>query len=372
MILWIYFPVLAIFFAYMTKYGTYYHVPTQLFKFFLVMWLSWLVAFGGAGMTDQVHYNDFFQSLNRNSFSGENVFWKLLFGSFINDRRENYEVGYVLINLLAKQLGISYLAFMFSISIITHTLLINFIYKHRYPVFTVLIYIASTFYVQQANLVRQMIAMTIFLYSFRYIERGLFLPYLGGILIAVAFHMSAVLLFVVYFLPSKVPKSWLLWGIWLFSIYISLKGLDLPVVKIGYYSLQKFNRAVEESGPNLFFNGMLVALLASNPNKLATRRYVLAFNMFFIGVILLNLSSITFYFYRLSYYFSIFSIVVIPLIPLTLTNRLKYIFPPKIVYAMSNFLLVAFYVNILVRRVITNPEGVIGYRLHDFMELFNQ
>ena len=370
MFLWIYFPLLAVFFAYMSKHGAHYNMPEQLFRVILVLWLSWLIAFGGAGMTDQEHYSEFYRSIHNNSFSGDNALLRILLSSFSSDHRESYEVGYVFLNVLFNRLGISYVAFMFAMALMTHVLLVDFIYKYRFPTFIILIYIASIFYTQQANLVRQMTAVAIFLYAFQYIEKRSFIPYFLCVLVAITIHLSAVLLVFVYFLPRKIPGTIVLWGAWLISVYISYKGLDLPVMKIGYYSLQKFNRAVEESGPNLFYNVILAILLVINPKRLLRGRYTYVFNMFFIGVLLLNLTSITFYFYRLSFYFSIFSIIIIPLIPVYLADRFQYIIPAKVLYPVSQIMLAGFYLNILVRRIFADSADIIGHRMYDFMDLF--
>lgn len=370
MILWLYFPLFTIFFAYMGKYGKLYNIPEEFFKALLIIWLSWLITFGGAGMTDQEHYKDFYGSINPNSFSGDNSLVNILMSTFSSDHRESYEVGYVFLNSVFRRLGFTYLFFLFSVALITNAFLVNFIYRFKFPTFIILIYIASIFYVQQANLVRQMIAVAIFLYAFKYIESKSFFPYLLCVLIAVTIHLSAFLLIFVYFIPRSIPKNWVLWLVWILSVYISYKGLDIPAMKLGYYSLEKFDRAVEESGPNLFFNVILAVILAINPPKVIFGKYIRVFNMFFIGVILLNITSITFYFYRLSFYFTIFSIIIIPLIPLYLANQIRNLIPASFVYTLSRVMLLAFYINILIRRILTDSADIIGHKMYDFGDLF--
>lgn len=109
------------------------------------------------------------------------------------------EYGYVLLNVVAKGLNLGETGFFFLVSVFINALLVNFIYKHRYPVLSLLFLFSFDYCIQEANLVRQMIALAIMLNYIDCLKARNVKKYIIGVLIASLFHLSALLFLI--FIP---------------------------------------------------------------------------------------------------------------------------------------------------------------------------
>lgn len=118
------------------------------------------------------------------------------------------EPGYILLNSLVKSLG-GQIDEVFLISAI-FTIVVLFISLKHYSVFcfvAVLLYMRYGYLQTNTMFVRQGIAISLFMYSIKYIECKSFLKYSGFNLIGSLFHTSTVIVFPLYFLFKRKYKN---------------------------------------------------------------------------------------------------------------------------------------------------------------------
>ncbi len=376
MIIWIYFPLISLLFAYLAKPNSLFKINYRLYQALLVIWLAWFVSFGGGAMTDQENYKVLYLSCENNQLFG---FIEILQQHYFNltESRNTYEIGYVFLNILFNKLGLGYVGFLFIIALFTNSLLVSFIYRYDTPVISVLILIVTSLYSQQANLVRQMMAASIFLYAIKYIETKNLYKYFLFIIAASLIHMSAIFLFVFYFFADKKLPKYFMIILWFLTVYIAYFQVAFPflsTIEFYYYKIgiQKFDREIEEAGINLVSNLLMgILFLFKGQDKDINRKYNLIFNLFFVGILFGNLTTISFAFYRVSLYFSIFSIIIIPKLPFYISSSfLKELVPGKLIYKMSYFLVFLFYANMILRKAYTTSDIILGTKMYSVLDVF--
>jgi hypothetical protein len=181
----------------------------------------------------------------------------------------------------------------------------------------------SNIYFQSFNLIPQMIAVSIFLFSIRFIEERKFILYSLTILLGFLFHKSIILLLPIYFIYnirlSLIPRL-------IYFISLFIVAVNDFVIKIIFWILSKvkiFNyNAYLNHKANTFQNVefglgvgiailiIVISVLIVNQKKLSPKRcfYVnLSYLYFFIHYATINYMT----FHRMSLYFSIFYIFLI-------------------------------------------------------------
>lgn len=195
--------------------------------------------------------------------------------------------------------------------------------RAKYPVESLFLYISLGFYALQFNMIRQMIAIIVTFYSFKFIEKKQFLRFLICILISTLFHNTSIIFIPFYFLSYLHfnKKQMILILIFEFllvfiyqpfmlfitsnfeayQVYSQVNSYTLVAAGVGTYVI-------------LIFNLILMFLLILNKDKLIQN------NMFNNNYINMILYSFAFYFLglnntvliRLSYYFFIYIIFLLP------------------------------------------------------------
>lgn len=106
------------------------------------------------------------------------------------------------------------------------------IYKHSvYIPFSILLFFVSTIYFNSMNQMRQGLAMGIFLFAFRYIEKRDWKKYFLWILIGAGIHLSALLFLPLYFIygwKAELKKHLILFG----AILVFMPVLKVVLIKI--------------------------------------------------------------------------------------------------------------------------------------------
>ena len=172
------------------------------YRILLTILLAYIVGFGGVGAEDHAAYarmyNDYYTS-----FLDMPIYtWSSLF-------RAGYAVesGYILLNILCHLLGLGEAGFFFVIALFVNGTTIHHIYKYKLPLLSMLsLLFISAFMSQQANLVRQFLALGVMMYFINYLSDGKkWWRYLLGVILAAQFHASAY--FFMLFLPIGFVKS---------------------------------------------------------------------------------------------------------------------------------------------------------------------
>jgi len=268
--------------------------------------------------------------------------------SLINSREPLYTALNILANFLfGQEWGIFLLSSLITMLFI---LLTAEYYKKYLSIAMVLLIYFLLFYILSLNIVRQMIALSIILYAFRFILEKKPIKYFIMVIISVMFHQSAIICLLFYFLNiQKESKFWrtktiiyyLL--IILSPIYISLilkLAEHLPFLSF-YFNLYPINY----NGLGL---GFLIEVLPVIVPAMLFRKRLLELNPNFIFFI--NLSLLTFplrisgyyilWAYRLMFYASIVQIIIVPIVLNTIQVKTKRIFA----YCLFIIVYLAYYV----------------------------
>lgn len=204
----------------------------MIFRILLVLIISSIVAFGSIVCEDNGLYADFYDSLNLSDFKKTDI-------SLTKSYNNRYEIGYLLLNYIAKVFRLGVPGFFFLIAVLVNGLFISFIYKYKNAALTIIYLVLSGICIQQGNLVRQFIAAAVFAYSIKYVIDRNWIKYIICVIIALAFHSSSVLLLA--FLPlcfinfnNEINDKRLLivlLGIYGVSILVMLGILSLPLLE---------------------------------------------------------------------------------------------------------------------------------------------
>lgn len=376
MIIWFPFSVVAILLAYCSTPNNTIVANYAYYRPLLIIWLAWFVSFGSVQATDHITYMEWYEGYDENELFGIIELFKLHISS-ITEGRDGTEIGYVFLNILFNKLGFSFVGFLFCYALIVNYLLVTVIYRYKYPVFAVLVLIASNHFSQQANLVRQMMAVSIFLYATKYILEKKALFYFLSIFLASLFHFSALILIPFYYFADKNISKAPMIIVWIGSLLVVLLNLQIPFlsryeVPIYNITLQTLDRDIETSGLNLAYNFFIFLIIFLKEKYWEhNKKYVLSINLFYFGVILTNLIPLTFHFYRISLFFTMFMITIIPQLP----NIVKDSTPwqnvnDKSLYKVLRFALVVFYVSILYRQFRSELTVGLGAEMYSLTEIF--
>lgn len=113
----------------------------------------------------------------------------------------NFEIGFKLMTKLIQSVTSNPIWLFITISIIISFFVFKAIYNESpNPPLSIFLYVSMQFYFYSMNGMRQFIAMSIFMFSIKYIKNRKIIPFLLLNLIGVTFHSSSILFIPLYFL----------------------------------------------------------------------------------------------------------------------------------------------------------------------------
>lgn len=232
------------------------------------------------------------------------------------------EIGYSFVEFIFGQFGLPFQALLFVISFFNIYVLGRTIYKYStYPSISYLLYLAVGIYDFGFSGLRQSIAMSIILISFKYINEQKKWKFLLVIIIASLFHNTSLLFLFVYFLTNKTFKK----------IYQKIFPLVLLIIlifgkQLSYYAtlvfneelIDYYNSSVSSIGTTaaILFVILLIGILFEykikklKDNKIYSDLLVIISIAFIIQL----LSPYSYLFTRVNMYFFQFIILFVPLI----------------------------------------------------------
>ncbi len=197
--------------------------------------------------------------------------------------------------------------------------------KSPNPLLSVIIYV-SLYYMYATFLLRQVFAVGIILFSLQYIEKKDFKRFLITVLIASLFHVTALIFLLVYpfALKNKYGIKNYIYILIAFIISISLKKIILfilPIIDFTGRIKTGFIYSSYSSDGKISMFGLLiliVILLFSNHyyqkmKENDKKNTDILFNISTLGAVFFALSKILTEFYRVSIYFSIVNILLLPM-----------------------------------------------------------
>lgn len=324
-------------------------------------------------MQDFSGYVDFYNNLDSfdTKFSGLNLVQRQI--ALITSSSGGFEPGFIYLNRIFFDLGFTALQFLTFITFFTNYFLLNFLSK--YPRFTASLFflISTQFFFQQGNLVRQMFAISILLNAIKYLytrKLGLFALL---VILASSIHVGSMIFMSVYFFNSFYIKRVILFIIWLCSVIIfyfpQLIPLDFGTFGIFFTKELIKNDSVGDLVHfNFIYNFVCLLFLISYEKISSLKEEKVLFLIFFVGVCLGNLVSISEWFYRISLYFLPTLIILLSkiYIPIKSIFRINSKNNQIIVYSVV-FLFLLFYPF---RFVIFTNTTAIGKEVYSISEFF--
>ena len=260
--------------------------------------------------TDWNTYNSLFSTYKNNPL--------MTFGS------QEMELGYYYVNKIVIWLG-GDAPFVFGLlALIAWYFAFKSVSYYIVPLLAFFLFVDEYFFIS-LNLVRQFTALGIFIYSVKFIVNKQFLKFLLCLSFAVLFHLSAIILLPLYFLPYKRLYNQKLWII---IYFITLLLANIPIfvelflklfirvtefipllnVYLRYILNERFGNFRPEIGLGYIFRVLvsLFLLFASKRVIHAEPKTRVYYTLFFIGLIIYNLFYMIPLIVRINHYFIIF------------------------------------------------------------------
>lgn len=186
-------------------------------------------------------------------------------------------------------------------------------------------------YDTSVNVVRQAVAMAIFIYSLRYIVERSFFRYLLLILLAASFHISALFLVPLYCVARVRIKTVLypfiftvVWIISQFNIFHNVLLWLIGLSPYGNYVLKGYylNQTKVNSGLGFLFDNIvgLAVMLGAHPFFKKYPQFRVYFNIYFLYLLTKNLFFNVEIFARIVLYFQWSLFIVLPLFIVSVYN----------------------------------------------------
>ena len=181
-------------------------------------------AFRGFILSDWIIYYKYFQNCNWYDVTEYKI------GSELH-----WEPGFTILNIICKSIYNNYFFLQFIVCIIDTVLLLNFFRKYIKNIpLALMLYITFEGLVISTNLLRNSIAICIFLNSLTYIKERKPIHYFSLCLLALSFHTSSLVYFPLYFFFHKKANKWLYLGIFIACniIYLGHISVFLTIASI--------------------------------------------------------------------------------------------------------------------------------------------
>ena len=243
----------------------------------------------------------------------------------------NYDVplefGYqILINIIIL-IGGKYQLLVLISSVITNFFIGLFIYRNSSnPNYSLFIYISlSIFYLATFTAMRQFIAVGLFFYSLNFIISKQFWKYFALILLGTSIHITMIFLLPLYFLLGRNFKFWHYIAM-TFIFLLCLKIVDIIFLRLGFSQLYFIQDEDAKISPIIFIFSAVGFFFIIIRNRFIHQNVnnIIYLNMVFI-LLLITLSIFVTIIppaiiLRMSSYFSISYLILIPAFFLTIKN----------------------------------------------------
>lgn len=302
--IWLVFAVLVLFFTYLGENRG----KSNLCRFsrvLLLVTLSLMTGLGSIAGTDHEGYLDIYHNyVSWDAFSNLN----LILSTYI------IEPGFSTLNILGNLLGLPDPIFFFMLSLIMNTPIVFLLYRFKNPVIAALVFILTINYLQEINLVRQCLAVSIYALSIFELNKKKYILHFVLVLLAFTMHSSALICLPLSILGFIVLNKYkrqitlIACVLWFISILVQLQLVNLSSLEsmIGSFEDTRFEIYADGSrdvgytmGFNYMFNLLFVFVLLSLRTNVDLYKVLIL-----LGVVLINLNVDALL--RFSLYFLIF------------------------------------------------------------------
>lgn len=270
---------------------------------------------------DWIGYKEYFEQLS---------YFKITYD------QQPFEIGYYLVNKVFAVLGFNYTSIFFLSAFLTWYFIYKSVPAFLLPIVLFYFFVDEIFF-SSMNLVRQFIAIGLFLYGLRFIVNKEFYKYLSVILFGSLFHVSVLITLPLYFLPYKKMYNQTSWVL-LFILSIILAGnsfliegvLSFLMTFTGEFEVLSIYYRYLESGKILtgsfevgfgFYLKTMINLFILFFSKEVIQKYPntkIYFILFFIGLIVFN----SLYMFQMINRVNIYLMVIRPIVLAFITYHL--------------------------------------------------
>lgn len=162
--------------------------------------------------------------------------WDSININLFDSRREYFEPGFMLLMNICKSIYDDFQFLVFVCTCINTALLYRFLKKRISCIpLGFLLYLCFGGYLMNTNLMRNSIAILVFINSLEFIEERRPLPYFLLCLLALSFHVSAILYFPLYFFFHMKCNKWLYLAIFVAGNIIFLMRIPILLTLISHF-----------------------------------------------------------------------------------------------------------------------------------------
>ena len=234
--------------------------------------------------------------------------------------KENLEIGFLLLNKAVFFFRGDYRIFLFIVNTIMTVLVFWWIYRFsKFPEISVFFYFAFQFWACSMNLLRQSIALSIFLLSYQSLLERNFIKYIIIVLIAASFHQSILIMIPFYFLLyQNITKLYLIIISILFVLgYVFFDFIVYGIFDILFSDYQKYIDTIywnSNSISYIIFPCIYLLFVLYHAKKLINdcEKNKILINSCIYGSFISFFITKHFILERFSLYFFIFSLILIP------------------------------------------------------------
>lgn len=283
-------------------------------KIGLILTLTLMVGFWGVVAEDHDEYIEWYHYFSGQSLSD-------LFDNATNILRRQaigLELGYNVINVLGNYLNLKGPLFLTLTALFVNICVVKFIYDYPQPVLSLFLLLSTNFFLMEANLVRQVLAMAIFSISIESLLEGKWKIYILLIFVATLFHTSAIALaFFAVFHFAKSNKAqrytfYALVSMWLISLLTMCGIVSINFISIfsdsafSVYATDNNSISMEASVLNIAFHNIVVTALL-----LCHKSFKIDLKLIYYAVIIITASTlnISYVFPNILRFITYFSVV---------------------------------------------------------------
>ena len=241
---------------------------------------------------------------------------------FTND--VELEKGYVLLEYFTSKISTNPTVIFLIIAIFYCFSVGRFIYRNsKDPILSYVIFISMGFYTFSMTALRQTVAIGIILFSFEFVKKRKFIPFLLLVLLASTFHYSALVFLPFYFIGyKKFTRPYVLLTLSTIPlVFVFREQLFSILNQISGYGYS----ALEREGPTTLFVLLILVFIGgiiqrkSILNK--AKDNTLYFNSTYMSIILATMAFIHPATLRSGYYYMLFLVLFIPEIIYSLSDK---------------------------------------------------
>ncbi|WP_411686487.1 EpsG family protein [Acinetobacter pseudolwoffii] len=249
-------------------------------------------------------------SVGTDTESYENIFYQIVSN---NDYLLSIEPGWIFLNKAVDYMGFDFRGILVISSFLTLSLIFLTVKKYSFnPMFSIALFYLLYFYFISFNISRQLLAVSIVLISTVLILNNKKISSFCLILLASFFHQSALIALILYFyIFISNKKPFIITGI-IVSMIFGIFGANIITQVVGYteysYYIENYenNSVLGKTFLLILFNMFFIYL------TLCLKEYSNEFKIFYIFILILNMTILIPFGSRFVLYFSIYQILFFP------------------------------------------------------------